>query len=248
MSLNVNQDTHRVLMEGGLTPTAAALLASDTIHHSWVAKTGNLGVANNVNPPGVALMYDGKINYIRARVGTAPATTAVNLRINQLNAGTVASANGYVPSTSMGNITYPQLVTTPPGSGARIVTCTRSTVGTADTPGTVLVTGIDITGAAQTETLTPGADTVLVSGTKFFARVDTMVGSGWTIAQTADTIVFGWGAQMVIALPVIAAAATSGVWTTAWPIVVTTGDVFTVDVTQIGTGTVGADLAIDING
>jgi hypothetical protein len=236
-------------MSAGLSPQDATLLASDNVRSSIIAKAGALTVANNVNPPGIAVISDGQISYIRARIGTAPTGAAINLRINQLNAGIVADPSGYIASMPMANGDYlPIKVSKAPGSGARIVTCTRSVVGTADTPGTVLVTGTDITGAVQTETLTPGADTVLVSGTKFFATVNQFTQSGWTIAQTADNIVFGWGLQSVVALLSIAIAGTSGLASLLAPILVASGDVFTVDVTQIGSGTAGSDLAIDIAG
>jgi hypothetical protein len=244
---NVNQDLHRSLMRGGLTPDAAGPLASDSIQLSWVAKTGNLGVANNVNPPGIAILTDGYISYMRARVGTAPATTAINLRVSQVRDFT-ADTSGFVASTAMKNGSYTLKTVTPPGDGARIVTCTRTVVGGTDTAGTITVTGTDLTGAAQQETLTPGANGVLVSGTKYFKTVTDISGSGWTTATGDDTIVCGWAALSVIGLVSIAAATTSGLWTTGSRIQVISGDVIQVDVTQIGTGTVGADLALDING
>lgn len=138
---SVDPVEHRLLVNAGLPPAAATLLADNDyttpLSDSFIAKAGNLGVANNVSPPGYAIMYSCTLNTIRARVGTAPATTAILLTIRR--------------------------------------------------NGVAIVTGLTI-----------------------------------------------------------AAAATSGT-ASALGIVVVPGDVLTVDVTQIGTGTVGADLAIDLS-
>jgi hypothetical protein len=93
------------------------------------------------------------------------------------------------------------LAATAPTSGARHVTCTRTAVGTADTAGTVVVVGKDLSGQAITETLTPGANGVLVTGTKFFASITSITGVGWVIdavEATADTIVVGWDATCAV--------------------------------------------------
>lgn len=103
------------------------------------------------------------------------------------------SANGYVKSVGMGNKTY-TLTATEPGDGtARNVTLARTAVDAADTPGKITVTGLDIGGNVITEDITPGATGVTVAGTKAFAKITSIVGSGWTTGGGADTIVVGWG-------------------------------------------------------
>lgn len=110
----------------------------------------------------------------------------------------LADADWYVTSVAMGNKTY-TLAKSAPDAGARNVTCTRTVVDTADTPGKITVTGKDLAGEVITEELTPGANGVLVVGTKAFASVTSVVGSGWTQGGTgdaedeADTIVVGFG-------------------------------------------------------
>jgi len=86
--------------------------------------------------------------------------------------------------------------------GARHVTCTRTAVGTADTPGTLVVVGKDLSGQTITETLVVGAHGVLVTGTKFFASLASVTGAGWVIdgvEATEDTITVGWDAQNAVA-------------------------------------------------
>jgi hypothetical protein len=117
---------------------------------------------------------------------------------NRLNAAPTASANGYVTSTAMKNAAY-TLAADHPTSGARHITMTRTVVGGADTPGIITAVGTDLGGNAITEVLTPGANGVLVTGTKFFATVASLTGSGWVAATGDDTIVIGWDAQCALA-------------------------------------------------
>jgi hypothetical protein len=87
-----------------------------------------------------------------------------------------------------------------PTDGARHVTCTRTVVATADTPGTLTIVGKDLTGNTITESLTVGAHSVLVTGTKWFASVTSVTGVGWVIDQvegTKDTIVVGCTAAAI---------------------------------------------------
>jgi len=115
-----------------------------------------------------------------------------------LAAATVADADGFVVSANMKVGAY-TLAATTPTSGARHVTCTRTVVGNADTPGTITVVGKDLSGQTITETLIPGAHTILVTGAKFFASVASVTGAGWVIDGTADTIVVGWDAVQAVA-------------------------------------------------
>jgi len=116
-----------------------------------------------------------------------------------ISAAPAASANGYVVSVNMKVGAY-TLAATKPTFGARHVTLVRTVVVEADTPGTVVVTGVDPSGQAITETLTPGANGVTVTGTKWFASVSDISGVGWVSGGTPDTIVVGWDAQNVVAV------------------------------------------------
>ena len=117
-----------------------------------------------------------------------------------LTAAPSADDNGYVLSANMGVKTYTLNATTPP-FGARHVTMIRTVVTVADTPGTIIVTGKDLAGQTQTETMIPGANGVTVTSTKFFAKITSIVApAGWVMdpAGTADTIIFGWDAVNAI--------------------------------------------------
>lgn len=102
----------------------------------------------------------------------------------------------------------------------RIITCTRTVVDTADTPGTITITGTNADDEPITEVLTPGAHGVLVSGTLAFKTVESVVGSGWaidTVEGSKDTITVGVGAA--IGLPIAisnAAQVVNGVLGTAF--------------------------------
>jgi len=103
-------------------------------------------------------------------------------------------ANRYVVSVAMGNKTYTLANSGLPGDGlAHLVTLKRTAVSTGDTPGIVTFTGLDNDGVAITDVLTvSGVDTTEVVGVKAFKSISTIVGSGWTIAATADNIVMGF--------------------------------------------------------
>jgi hypothetical protein len=155
-----------------------------------------------------------------------------------------AKANGYVTSTAMGNITYTQGVTQPTDGLPHNVTCTRAVVAGADTPGTVLVTGTDYLNQAQTEVLTPGADTVLVQGLKAFKTVTSLVGSGWSAVSTADNIVFGWGAVMSTAGVDNLAASTTGAIAHLHCSAVSASDTLTVTIEDSAVGVAGPWAAV----
>ena len=119
---------------------------------------------------------------------------------SNLSAAPVGDADGFVVSVEMKVGAY-TLAAAAPTSGARHVTCTRTAVGTADTPGTIVVVGKDLSGQTISETLTPGANGILVTGSKFFASVTSVTGAGWVIDAvegTADTIVVGWDAVCAV--------------------------------------------------
>jgi hypothetical protein len=118
--------------------------------------------------------------------GTQPAAAAVNRFVTTVD---MKIATAYTVDT-------PAM---PEANTARKVTCTRTVVGNADTPGTLRVTGTDLAGQTITETLTVGAHGVLVTGTKWFRTVTVVQGAGWVIDQAADTITVGCAADAIIA-------------------------------------------------
>lgn len=84
----------------------------------------------------------------------------------------------------------------------RNITVTATAVGTADTMGTITVTGTNILGQVMTEVITPVAGST-VAGLKAFKTVTSVVGAGWVIDAvegTNDTIKVGVGT--VIGLPI----------------------------------------------
>ena len=117
----------------------------------------------------------------------------------RLTAAPVGDANGYKTSVNMANGAY-VLDANAPTSGARKVTMTRTVVNAADTPGTVTLVGTDLAGATITEVLVPGAHTIVVTGTQFFATLASATQAGWVIgAAAADTLEIGWAAECAVA-------------------------------------------------
>ena len=116
----------------------------------------------------------------------------------------VADVDRFVTSVNM-KVATPYTVATPAqpeANTARHVTCTRTVVGNADTPGTLLVTGTSMAGQTITETLTVGAHGVLVTGTQWFRTVTSVQGAGWVIdpgTTTEDTITVGCAATAILA-------------------------------------------------
>jgi hypothetical protein len=70
------------------------------------------------------------------------------------------------------------------------ISVTQTAVSTADTSGTVTITGTVGGTAGTTESITPVAGTT-VYGTKYFSAITTVVGAGWVIGATNDTITVG---------------------------------------------------------
>lgn len=109
-----------------------------------------------------------------------------------LDAAVAGAANRFVTSIAMKVGAYALANTMMPTTGtARRVTCTRSVVGGADTAGTLVVVGKNLAGQTITETLTPGANGILVTGTAWFASITSITGVGWVTATGDDTIVVG---------------------------------------------------------
>jgi hypothetical protein len=117
----------------------------------------------------------------------------------------VATTNRIVTSTNMkvGSYTIAAQPDVP-----RNITVTATAVGTADTMGTITVTGTNYDNAVITETITPVAGST-VAGTKAFETVTSVVGAGWVIDAvegTNDTIVVGVGAVLGLPFKIAAAA------------------------------------------
>lgn len=109
----------------------------------------------------------------------------------RLSAANPAVTNRFVTSTNMANGNYTLANTTMPTTpGARRVTFTITGVTGNDTPGTVTLTGTDIRGQAQTETVTLVAGGSTTS-TKAFVTVTQATQAGWAISGGNDTIVIG---------------------------------------------------------
>ena len=91
---------------------------------------------------------------------------------------------------------------------ARNITITQTDAGSTDARVPFIITGTDINGAAITESITPGATTVLTVGVKAFKTVSSIVSATWVInatgTSTADTVIVGTGD--IYGLPVAPAA------------------------------------------
>jgi hypothetical protein len=120
-------------------------------------------------------------------------------------AAPVSDADGYLHAVNMKVGAYVLDHTSPGLTGqARHVTCTRTRdggVGTEDAPGTIVIVGKDLAGSTITETLTPGAHTVVVTGTKFFASITSATGVDWVIDAPAgeDHLEIGFDAECAVA-------------------------------------------------
>jgi len=191
-------------------PSFAQVGASNTLAPNTKFK----GSSNEV-PSGVTLKLNGTTAIGAGSTTTLSSTASAPVICRSFLLGTpetgvtsaiVASANMKVGAYTLKALTNTSTL----ASGivtfaeARNITVTGTTVSGADTLGTVLVTGTDINGVAITETLTP-ANGSTVAGLKAFKTVSSIVGTGWVINTTADTIVFGSGD--VYGLPAAPAAA-----------------------------------------
>lgn len=119
-------------------------------------------------------------------------------RVVPLGAPVVADVDRIVTSVDMkvGSYTVAAQPDVP-----RNITVTATAVGTADTMGTITVTGTNVFNQTITEVLTPVAGST-VAGAKAFKTVTSVVGAGWVIDAsegTKDTVTVGVGS--VIGLP-----------------------------------------------
>jgi hypothetical protein len=115
----------------------------------------------------------------------------------RFSAAPAASANRFVTSVSMQNGAYTLANTTMPTAGARKITVTHTAVSTVDTLGIITVTGTNIAGNTISEAITPLNGTT-ATGTKLFATVSSVVGSGWTAVAGADSVTVGCDATQAV--------------------------------------------------
>ena len=121
-----------------------------------------------------------------------------------VGAPAAAVANRFVTDVAMKVGAYDVANASPADGLARNVTVTHSVQGgTADTLGTITVTGTDIEGNVISEEITPVSGDV-AAGAKAFKTVTGIVGAGWAIdaggTPAADHITVGFG--NLVGLPV----------------------------------------------
>ena len=182
--------------------TSAQILIGDGNDLKSVAVSGDIAIANTGAVTIQALsVEEGMIaaaavttDKINDKAVTAPKTSGVAVLYN-LGAPALAVANKVCESQDMDNKTY-TLSGAPQPDIPRNVTVTRTVNGAADTPGIITVTGTNYSDAVITEDITPGANGVVVAGTKAFKTITSVVGTGWAIADAADSIVVGTGDEL----------------------------------------------------
>lgn len=194
--------------------------ASNSFAETVNVKAGNVSVANNVDPPGTEMPSAMNVT-LNARVGTAPATTPVIVRINK-NGVAVGSIKIAPAATSQAGVQAGLAGTACTGAVAGTNTLVF-TVGTGH--GVLVGETVEITG------FTPSAYNGTWQVSAVGSTTITVTDTGATSGTPANATVFG---VIKRGIPV--------------PLAVAQGDVLTYDVTVIGTTTVGADLAIDIAG
>lgn len=122
-------------------------------------------------------------------------------RIYAMGAPLVADDDKVVVSVDMKVGTY-TLAAQP--DVPRNITVTATAVGTADTMGTITVTGTNAVGQVISEVITPVAGSA-VAGLKAFKTVTSVVGAGWVIDAvegTKDTIKVGIGTALGLPIKV----------------------------------------------
>lgn len=117
----------------------------------------------------------------------------MGLRFTNTAATTAAVTNRIVTTTDMKVGAYTIANASPVWSGGALITVTVTAGDTADTMGTLVIVGTDLTGATISETLTPEAGST-VTGTKVFRSVTSATGVGWEVdgaEGNPDAIVVG---------------------------------------------------------
>jgi hypothetical protein len=115
-----------------------------------------------------------------------------------LSAANAADADRFLLSVDMKVGAYVLDQTTIGTQGARHVTVTRTVVEAADTPGTIVLVGRDLSGQTISETVAVGGDGIAVPTVKWFASLISATGVGWVTAGAADTITIGYGADILV--------------------------------------------------
>jgi len=106
-----------------------------------------------------------------------------------------ADVDYFMVSTDMKVGNYGITAKAMPGNCARNVTVTHTASDTADTLGTIKISGTDLAGNAIDETLTPTSGGTK-AGAKAFRTVTKVEGAGWVVdavEETADKITVGFG-------------------------------------------------------
>ena len=115
-------------------------------------------------------------------------------KVTNTAATTAAVTNRFVTSVAMKVGSYTVANASPVWSGACFVTVTHTINDTLDTLGTITVTGTNLAGQAQSESITPVNGTTATS-TKMYRTVTAVTGVGWVQGGSgADTIVVGCAA------------------------------------------------------
>jgi hypothetical protein len=133
----------------------------------------------------------GQVRDAAGNIITPALRSVANLYVADLGAPAEASVTYYF-SGDMANGPYALVETEPPDGLARNVTISTTAVDAADTPGTVLVTGLSVSGTNITETITPQQGSI-VAGMKAFKSLTSVVGSDWEVDGGNDTIEIGFG-------------------------------------------------------
>jgi hypothetical protein len=157
-----------------------------------------------------SIMDDASVEAIRTTlgVGTGDSPTFAGLVVSgtgirskiEVFLSSAADDDRYVSLVDMKVGAYSIANATPGDSLAHNLIVTHSTQGaTVDTLGTLDIVGLDADGGAQTETITPGEGTTVLS-TKYYSSITSITGVGWAIdtggTPDADHIKVGFDTVM----------------------------------------------------
>jgi len=156
---------------------------------------------NKINTLDITALKLGGVAVTSAAVDINKAATKASsaCRLYNLGAPALADDNLIVTSTNMKVGEYD--VDAQP-EVPRNITVTSTAVGTADTMGTITITGTNYDDEVITEEIVPVSGST-VAGIKAFKTVTTVVGAGWVVdgdEKTADTIIVGTGNELGLPL------------------------------------------------
>jgi hypothetical protein len=118
----------------------------------------------------------------------------------ELNTTVAADDNFFVTIADAANAARTIAASTPTATDALgqavFVTIGLANDGNADTPGKILLTGTDINGSTQQESVTVVANSTATSD-KAFKSITAAVMSGWTADGNADNLIIGYAANRV---------------------------------------------------